>query len=104
MVTFQNVRLCFYPIVFTQFFSSVTFLFVPLCSFQFRLVIVSSACQSAHIEYRMQILNVYRIYNVALSDTKLRSLSAKPYAGLAGVTVGDRLSVRISPSGTHLES
>lgn len=37
---------------------------------------------------------------MALSDTKLRSISGKPYAGPAEVTDGDGLSVRISPSGT----
>ena len=37
---------------------------------------------------------------MALSDTKLRSINAKPYSGAAEVTDGDGLSVRITPTGT----
>jgi len=37
---------------------------------------------------------------VALSDTKLRSISGKPYSGAPEVTDGDGLSARISPAGT----
>lgn len=48
----------------------------------------------------MQNTDVYRIYNVALSDTKLRSISGKPYSGPSEVTDGDGLSVRITPAGT----
>ncbi|MDX6941939.1 Arm DNA-binding domain-containing protein, partial [Enterobacter kobei] len=37
---------------------------------------------------------------MALSDTKLRSINAKPYSGAPEVTDGDGLSVRITPTGT----
>ncbi|HAY4576705.1 TPA: site-specific integrase [Escherichia coli] len=37
---------------------------------------------------------------MALSDTKLRSISGKPYSGAAEVTDGDGLSARITPTGT----
>ena len=37
---------------------------------------------------------------MALSDTKLRSINAKPYNGAPEVTDGDGLSVRITPTGT----
>lgn len=37
---------------------------------------------------------------MALSDTKLRNISGKPYSGAAEVTDGDSLSARITPTGT----
>lgn len=37
---------------------------------------------------------------MALSDSKLRSISGKPYTGPSEVTDGDGLSVRITPAGT----
>jgi len=48
----------------------------------------------------MQITDLYRIYNVALSDTRLRSINGKPYTGPSEVTDGDGLSVRITHAGT----
>lgn len=37
---------------------------------------------------------------MALSDTKLRTINNRPYAGPAEITDGDGLSVRITPTGT----
>lgn len=47
----------------------------------------------------MLFSNVYRILNVALSDTKLRSISGKPYSGPSEITDGEGLSVRVTPAG-----
>ncbi|MFP2429297.1 tyrosine-type recombinase/integrase [Enterobacter ludwigii] len=37
---------------------------------------------------------------MSLSDTKLRSISGKPYSGPAEITDGDGLSARVTPTGT----
>lgn len=66
----------------------------------FCLIIGSFTCHCVQIEYRMQIPDVYRIYKMALSDTKLRSINGKPYSGPAEITDSDGLSVRITPGGT----
>ena len=80
-----------------QAFHSFYFLCVRIDSLRKSLRSLAIA-YTLSTECRISVCTGYRA--VALSDTKLRSINAKPYSGAAEVTDGDGLSVRITPTGT----
>lgn len=86
-----------YQSPYHQAFHSFYFLSVRIDSLRKSLGSLAIA-YTLSTECRISVCTGYRA--VALSDTKLRSINAKPYSGAAEVTDGDGLSVRITPTGT----